>query len=342
MSKNRSKANPYQVITDKFISLLEQDIVPWQRPWQSLGMHPRNFVKEKSYHGINVWLLLFKSKPFLNAVLGGKAEDFVEDFGDLYDSPLWAGYAQIKKKYGERARIRKGEKATQILRAYFVEEETEERLNPDTGKLEEVVVKKGGWRRKLLNVFNVEQWYYVGDNDEELPLPGTEIEIFEFDPIERAEEILANAQDRLPELEHGHERAFYRPSTDTVGLPDQERFGDNGEANPGAYYATAFHEQVHATGHEDRIDRDIMKVALFGSGDYSFEELVAELGAAYLCSEANIDERKIVENQAAYIKGWLEKLQGDRSFVIRAARKAEEAALYILQGPEDKEATEAA
>jgi len=125
-------------------------------------------------------------------------------------------------------------------------------------------------------------------------------------------------------------RAFYSPREDYIGLPVRERF----EQAEG-YYATLFHELTHATGHESRLNRPTLtEKAGFGSNPYCKEELIAEMGAAFLCGHAEIGERTI-DNSAAYLKGWLEQLRNDKTLIVQAAAQAQKAADFILgNGPE--------
>jgi antirestriction protein ArdC len=111
---------------------------------------------------------------------------------------------------------------------------------------------------------------------------------------------------------------------DTVVMPARELF-----FSPEGYYATLFHEMTHSTGHKSRLDRKVEAPAPFGSPDYSREELVAELGASFLCSEAGIAP-PVIENQAAYLAGWLKVLKADKRAIVVAAAQAEKAADYIL------------
>ena len=121
-----------------------------------------------------------------------------------------------------------------------------------------------------------------------------------------------------PEIVHAGSKAFYSPLRDRVTLPKPELFSSAEE-----YYATGFHELIHSTGHENRLAREsILEAAPFGSATYSVEELVAEMGAAYLCAESGISPA-VIENQAAYLAGWLNKLRDDRGLVIRAASQAQ-------------------
>jgi antirestriction protein ArdC len=108
-------------------------------------------------------------------------------------------------------------------------------------------------------------------------------------------------------------------------MPKPERF-DSSEA----YYSTLFHELTHSTGHTDRLGRKgIMDTVMFGSSDYSREELVAEMGSAFLCGETGILE-PCIDRSSAYIAGWLKALRNDRKLVVTAAAQAQKAADYIL------------
>jgi len=159
------------------------------------------------------------------------------------------------------------------------------------------------------------------------------IETHEHDPIEAAERIIAGMPNP-PEIQYAGSKAFYSPITDRITLPPRELFTSAEE-----FYATALHETVHSSGGQKRLARDsIVEAAPFGSPMYSLEELIAEMGAAFLCAEAGISPA-VIENQAAYIQGWLKKLRDDRKLVIHAAAKAQKAADYILNvTPEQEEA----
>ena len=94
--------------------------------------------------------------------------------------------------------------------------------------------------------------------------------------------------------------------------------------------ATTYHEVSHATGHPKRLNRkSITEAAPFGSPTYCFEEIVAEMSAAYLCAEAGISPA-VIDNEAAYIQGWLKKIHSEKRLVVIAAAQAQRAADYIL------------
>src|SRR5713226_8600987 len=128
-----------------------------------------------------------------------------------------------------------------------------------------------------------------------------------------------------PEIQYTGSKAFYGSISDCITLPPRELF-----TGAEAFYTAALHETVHSTGRRKRLAREgICEAAPFGSAVYSKEELCAEMGAAYLCAEAGISTA-VLENQAAYVAGWLAKLRDDRKLLIHAATQAQRAADYIL------------
>ena len=144
-----------------------------------------------------------------------------------------------------------------------------------------------------------------------------------FVPTKAAEIVVGMPQQ--PNIKHGMSHAYYSPTNDTVGMPERKRFNTED-----AYHATLFHELVHATGHEKRLKRQsITERNGFGSDPYCKEELIAELGSAFLCGQAGIVERTI-DNSAAYLEGWLKQLREDKTLIVYAAAQAQKAADFIL------------
>ena len=121
------------------------------------------------------------------------------------------------------------------------------------------------------------------------------------------------------------DKAFYRPSADYVQVPCKDQF--NGNANE--YYATAFHELVHSTGHPKRLNR-ITQVAAFGDEEYSKEELVAEIGSAGIMNYLGLETGKTFKNSAAYIQSWIKALKDDTHMIVNASSKADKAMNLIL------------
>lgn len=224
-----------------------------------------------------------------------------------YGSSFWLTFNQAKAKGGS---VRKGEKASLVV--FWKTYETTDRK---TGEPITVPVLRH------YNVFNAEQCDGIDVPD------APAFEPLDFSPIQEAERI-AGAYADGPAIEHRGARAFYQPLTDMVQLPEPTRF-----ASPEAYYATLFHELAHSTGHSKRLGRGLdTELAPFGTPDYGKEELVAEMGAAFLCAHAGISPAT-VENSAAYLGGWIRALKGDSRLAVTAAGAAQKAADWIRSHP---------
>jgi len=228
-----------------------------------------------------------------------------------FSDPRWCSYKQAGAKGGQ---VRKGEKSTPVI-------------------FWKVLDKKGGkpgeksFILRYYNVFNVSQCDWA----EPLPSLTGDAPAPTFDPIEECERIVLSYK-TIPAIDHGGSRACYMPTFDRVCMPAKESFGKREE-----YYSTLFHELTHSTGHESRLNRDgIMNPIRFGSHDYSFEELVAECGAAFLCAQAGIIDHTL-DNSVAYIQNWAKKLKSEPKWIVEAASKAAKAADYIFPPPAVKE-----
>jgi antirestriction protein ArdC len=124
--------------------------------------------------------------------------------------------------------------------------------------------------------------------------------------------------------------------TDSIHMPEQETFDSEDH-----YYGTLFHEMAHSTGHESRLARPgVSNPIRYGSHDYSQEELVAEMGAAFLAAEAGIDAEGLMDNSAAYVASWLKALRNDKKLVVFAGAQAQKAVDHILGRSSECEAAE--
>ena len=183
------------------------------------------------------------------------------------------------------------------------------------------VTDKEGEEKKIpfmryYKLYNLEQC-------EGIRRPQTEAKPNNFTPIQQCENIVV-AMPKQPQIKNGVPRAFYDPVNDRINLPGKELF-----VGPEEYYCTLFHEMVHSTGHGSRLKRKTLTEATyFGSTNYSKEELIAEMGAAFLCGHSGIDN-VIIDNSSAYISGWLRKLKDDTRLVILAAAQAQKAVDYV-------------
>jgi antirestriction protein ArdC len=220
-----------------------------------------------------------------------------------YESPWWLTYKQAQALGGQ---VRKGERASIVT--FWKEWETEDR---QTGEEIKVPVLR------YFNVFNAEQCDGLGAKFTSRP----DVETFDHSPIHACERIAAGYVGG-PMVEHGGFRACYQPGVDRVLMPRPELFEQRE-----AYYATLFHELIHSTGHEGRLNRPSL-----GTQDleaYGREELVAEMGAALLCGVAGISPAT-VENSAAYLAGWCKAIRQDCKLVIQSAAAAQRAADWTL------------
>ena len=177
---------------------------------------------------------------------------------------------------------------------------------------------------RYYNIFHIDQCEGIEQKHNKLTDDGKAIE---FDPIEEAENVLTAYLTREGiKLENVlGDKACYRPSFDDIILPRRDQFQIAEE-----YYSTAYHEAVHSTGHASRLNR--LKSTHFASGEYSKEELVAEIGAAISLNRLGIETAKQFKNSAAYIQSWLNVLKEDNRIIVTAASKAEKAVNLIFGG----------
>lgn len=239
-----------------------------------------------------------------------------------YSSPYWMTFKQAVDKGGH---VIKGSKSTPVIFWKWLD-----RKEGDGAGSEEINSKGKIPMLRHYNVFNMEQVEGIE------PPPAAEATFSTFTRIEAAQQIIAGMPLR-PDIRHGGNKACYSPSLDYVRLPVPEAF-----QAPEEYYSTAFHELTHATGHSRRVGRKgIMEPSYFGSHEYSKEELIAEMGAAFLCGHTGI-EQSTIENSASYIRGWLKTLKNDKTLLIQSAAASQKAADYILnrKGDEDTDVTE--
>jgi len=281
----------YEQITNRIIALLEAGTVPWQKPWKVMTGMPRNLVSKRPYRGINLLMLM--------------ASDF--------ESPFWLTFRQANELGGH---IRKGEKATpvvfwkQLKKSAPAEENTPENDEPKPDPTERKRPRVVG---RLYSVFNVSQTEGLKNT-----LPD------QLGTLTEPAKVYENMPDR-PAIKHGMRSAFYCPAEDFVAMPSLTTF-----SSEESYFGTIYHELCHASGHPTRLNRPTLAESQgFGSDPYCKEELIAEMGAAFLCGQAGIADTTIT-NSAAYIQNWMKKLRNDKTLVIHAAAQAQHAADFIL------------
>ena len=219
-----------------------------------------------------------------------------------YASRYWLTFNQAVKLGGH---VRKGEHSSLVTFWHI----GQEKIKTDGSKTRPFLLR-------YYRVFNLTQTEGIA---EKLGLGNASPRV---PSIEGCEAIVAGMPN-APKMEQSS-AAWYRPSADTVGMPARSLFTSAEE-----YYSTLFHELTHSTGHASRIGREgIEQLNTFGSESYSKEELVAEMGAAMLCGVTGIAPATL-QNSAAYLKTWIERLKSDSRLLVSAASAAQKAADYI-------------
>lgn len=291
-----SKKSVYEIITERIIEIVEStNVLPWRKTWKSKLGAPKNLKSGKTYRGINVFLL-----SMLN-----------------YENPFFLTFRQAKDMGGK---VKEGEKGCPVVFWKWPTADQKAEANAEGRQVYPFV--------RYYTVFNVAQVegitskrlakYIEEQANTETPRQAS--------VIEGAEAIINGWKGACP-ISNEHDRAFYNPLSDHIGMPKREAFESDV-----SYYCALFHEATHATGHKKRLGRftDDVGGACFGSKSYSEEELVAEMGASFLAAESGIDLSLYLDNSAAYIAGWLKRLKDDSKLVMTAAGKAQRASDHIL------------
>ena len=291
----KNKDTFYQTITDKIITLLEKvNVEDYEPPFASLAAQglPINPFTGKSYQGINIPCLWM----------------YQQEKG--FASNHWGTYKQWKE---QGANVRKGEKGSIIVfyKTLILENET---LDGEAQAQKIPMLK-------LYTVFNASQ--VDGYEHRESPHPN------ETDLVEReelADQFCANTNADIRHISGS--QAYYYPAGDYIHVPETMDFIMTQDATATEnYYSTLFHELVHWSGAPHRLDRDIAKHNS-QKFKYAFEELVAELGAAFLCAQLRISQHPR-DDTAKYIKSWLQALKNDNKFIFRASAQAAKAVEYL-------------
>lgn len=305
------KKSVYEQITNEIIQLIENtEDLPWRMPWtnnqEGSPNFPLNYSSKKNYSGINLFVL--------GMLMGFRKKE----------CPYFMTFKQIEEAKGN---LNKGSKGFPVIyydnslyrhlytsktitKSKYNELSAAEKMNYDTS-----------WTLKKYYVFNLED------------VEGIEIdELWKAEPlsdprqIENCESVI-EAMPCRPKIKFGGQQAFFMPSQDLVQMPLMQNFEVAQQ-----YYSVFFHELVHSTGTKNRLSRD-KEGNSFGNEGYALEELVAELGASFLCGHTGILYHTI-NNSAAYIKSWksrvTEFLKDNNKGIFKAASESQRAADYML------------
>ncbi|MFZ7277865.1 ArdC family protein [Avibacterium endocarditidis] len=306
MNNSTQKKDIYQEITDRIIAALESGTAPWLKPWNNpegnLGL-PCNAVSGRFYQGVNILLLWIAADE------------------NGYQQSKWITARAANKLGGY---VRKGEKATIVASYCPIErEKCDDEGNP-------ILDEEGNPEMEqfaVLNrypVFNIEQCEGLPSN-----LFDAEMESVSNDELKQYH-IYADIRRIIDGMSLNVEmkpspQAFYQPTADRIVIPEMKQF----DSEQG-FYSVLLHEMTHATGHISRLNRDGVASgkSKFGNKIYAFEELIAEMGGAFLCAYLGFNQ---VPQNAAYIESWLKILKEDKRAIIKASGFARKACEYMLE-----------
>jgi len=291
-----ARKNVYQMVTDRIVEMMQNGLIPWQKPWhgpkgkESTEGMAISYVTRRAYSVINQWLL-------------GEPGEYLT-------------FKQIQEHGGQ---IIKGEKSRIVV--FFTKCEYVKK-DEETGE-ERIATYP---LLKYYNVWHINQTTGIESKltaDATEPEPATVTDATADGIIEGY--LMREASLKFYNNKPSN-RAYYSPSEDKVVVPMPEQYDVLAE-----YYSTTFHELVHSTLKASRCDREAEnKDSFFGNHEYSREELVAEMGAAMLCSVSGVENTKSLKNSVAYIQSWIRSLKNDPKMIVWAASRAEKAATYIF------------
>jgi antirestriction protein ArdC len=285
------KADIYQRITDQIVCELEKGVRPWLKPWNAEHAAGR-ITRPLRGNGI----------PYkgINALMLWLAA-----LEKGYAAPVWMTFKQAS---GLKASVRKGEHGSLVV---YADKIVRTKADAETGEEEERDIPF----LKAYTVFNVEQIDGLPEQYYAKPAPRVDT----TKRIERADSFFASTG---ASIRHGGTMAYYNVSQDFVQMPPFEAFRD-----AESYYATLAHETTHWTRHKSRLDRDFGRKR-FGDEGYAMEELVAELGSAFLSADLDLTP-DVREDHASYIASWIKVLKDDKRAILNTASHAQRAADFL-------------
>ncbi|MFD2827166.1 zincin-like metallopeptidase domain-containing protein [Leeuwenhoekiella polynyae] len=348
LNKAVSPDEIYQYITDLVINTIKEvGHLPWQREWEKTslfnGWQAINYDSKKGYRGINFVLTNFEVK-----ITAEGPALFPRDLSN----PYFLTFNQIEKHGGK---LKKGSKGVRVV--YFTKLYSHTEKDPNTG---DIILEFGtynqkkfiAWlkknRSKIRSITNDKEFDKLANSY--IPIlkyynvfAGADVEGIEWGDLPKNEnvdkpererieiaEAIVKAMPKPPKFIFGGDQPAYSPGSDHIRMTPIEAF-----KSEQSYYSTLFHEMIHSTGHRSRLDR----FNIFdGKKEYAFEELIAELGAVFLCAESGI-LFETLQNSAKYLRGWnsrlVKSLEEDNRFFFRAASKSQAGSDYILDRDKD-------
>jgi antirestriction protein ArdC len=289
--KQDSRQDIYEKITNQIVAELEKGVRPWNKPWKA--DHAAGWISRPLRANGAAYRGINVVVLWTEAVRKGFA------------TPIWMTFKQAQEL---GAHVRKGEQGSPVVYA-----STLNRTEADATTGEDI--ERNIPFMKGYTVFNVEQVDGLPDHFYQPYAPT-------LDPAQRVAHADAFFAATGADIRHGGNRAYYAPSQDLIQLPLFETFED-----VVSYYSSLAHESIHWTKHETRLARDFGGKR-WGDEAYAAEELVAELGAAFLCADLQLSPH-VREDHADYIATWLKVLKDDKKAIFTAAAHAQRAADFL-------------
>jgi len=298
---NTEKQDVYTRVTNKIVADLEQGVRPWMKPWNA-GNTAGRITRPLRHNGV----------PYsgINILML-----WTSSIEQGFAAPIWMTFKQAMEL---NAHVRKGEKGSLVVYAKTITKTEDDGSGHEVER--EIPFMKG------YTVFNVEQIEGLPEHYYAKP----EVQLTTVERIERAETFFSNIR---ADIRYRGDRAFYSCDGDYIQIPAIEAFRDSE-----SFYATLAHESTHWTKHPSRLERDFGRKA-WGDEGYAREELVAELGAAFLCADLGLTP-EVRDDHASYIASWLTALKNDKRAIFSAAAHAQKAIDYLhgLQKPKGEAA----
>lgn len=222
--------NVYEVVNQRIMELLKSGTVPWRKTWNAQSNYPKNLISGKKYQGVNIFMLACQQ----------------------YGSPWWLTFKQCESLGGH---VKRGSKSAPVIFWKWLDSKDVADVDSEETRNGKILLLR------YYSVFNIEQ-------TEGIKPPPSEETHNSFDPITKAEQIIANMPLK-PDIRHGGNKAYYSPALDYIQISSPTAFD-----SPEFYYDTLFHELSHSTGHESRLARKgVIETSYYGSHEYSKEEL---------------------------------------------------------------------
>ena len=288
---NQPRQDVYSRVTAQIIAELEKGVRPWVKPWNA--EHAAGRITRPLRH---------TGQPYsgINILMLWAAATAAG-----YAAPFWMTFRQAQEL---GAHVRKGEKGSLVVYANTI---SRTEADPESGEdIERQIPFMKGY-----TVFNVEQIEGLPQHFHATVTP-------QIDPVQRIERADAFFTATGATIRSGGDRAYYAIAADYIQMPPFEAF-----RGPESYYSTLGHETVHWTRHPSRLDRDFGRKR-HGDEGYAREELVAELGAAFLCADLGLTP-EVRDDHAPYIASWLKVLNDDKRAIFSAAAHAQRAVDFL-------------